>query len=214
MEFHPYNRKKELTPAPCFKAICVGRNYLKHIHELQNRVPKNPVFFLKPATALTSTPRTFPPYQMEYEGEITFLIENRQMVGVAYGVDLTLRDLQTHLKEKGLPWERAKAFKGSLLLSQFVPISPEIIPTLQLKTYIDGELRQKGGVEEMIFSPIQLLEEAEKFFGLEDGDILMTGTPAGVGEVKPGTHLRGEIWSGERLLITGEWRFEEEGKGE
>lgn len=205
MEFHPYNRKKELTPAPCFKAICVGRNYLKHIHELQNRVPKNPVFFLKPATALTSTPRTFPPYQMEYEGEITFLIKNRQMVGVAYGVDLTLRDIQNQLKEKGLPWERAKAFKGSLLLSQFVPV--EGWEGLELRTYINGKIKQQGGVELMLFKPDQLLEEGEKWFGIADGDILMTGTPAGVGELKAGDQLRGEIWHRGKLLTVGEWEI-------
>ncbi|MEO1941725.1 MAG: fumarylacetoacetate hydrolase family protein [Campylobacterales bacterium] len=193
----------------CFKIVCVGRNYLKHIEELGNRRPSEPVFFLKPCSAVANRLQIPKGERCDFEGELSFRIVDGRLGEVGFGLDLTLRDLQRQLKEKGLPWDRAKGFKGSALFSKFAPISDW--RGLEVRTYIDGELRQRGGVGLMLFKPDQLLKEADRAFGLEEGDLLMTGTPAGVGRLRVGNRVRGEVWQMGRLLVEREWVVEERG---
>ena len=192
----------------CPKVVCVGRNYLPHIRELRNAVPEEPVLFLKPYSALSDRPpSTHLGYRCHFEGELCFRVVGGRLGEVGFGLDLTLRDLQRELKGKGLPWDKAKGFKGGLLLSPFVKI--ESWEGLELRTYLNGELRQQGGVEEMLFPPDRLLREAERWFGIEDGDILMTGTPAGTGPIHVGDEVVGEVWQKGRRLLQVRWRVEE-----
>ncbi len=183
------------------KIVCVGRNYVEHIKELHNEIPTEPVFFIKPQSAITKELLYRP--GLHYEGEISFLIENKRVAQVGFGLDLTLREVQSRLKAKGLPWERAKAFKGSALLSDFVPI--ERWRGLELRLYRNGTLVQQGDTSLMIYSPDYLLKEADEIFGLDDGDILMSGTPKGVGRIELGDRFRGEIWQDGRCLVAKEW---------
>ncbi|BAF70567.1 fumarylacetoacetate hydrolase family protein [Nitratiruptor sp. SB155-2] len=182
------------------KIVCVGRNYVEHIEELNNEMPTEPVYFLKPQSAITETIH----YQedLHYEGEICFLIGNPIKVGV--GLDLTKRALQSRLKEKGLPWERAKAFRGSALFSDFVPVKS--FEGLRIELFKNGTLVQSGGVDLMIYKPEFLLQDIEAIFGLEEGDILMSGTPKGVGAIKTGDIFEAKLWQGDRKLIQKIWR--------
>ena len=163
---------QEHSIAPC-KIVCIGRNYVEHIHELANEIPDEPVYFIKPNSAISETII----YQdgLHYEGEITFLIQKRRIVGAGVGLDLTLRDVQSRLKAKGLPWERAKAFRGSAVLSPFVPI--ESWEGLAIEVYRNGELVQKGNVDLMLYKPDFLVADMNRIFGLDDGDVIMSGTP-------------------------------------
>ncbi|SMC08797.1 fumarylacetoacetate hydrolase family protein [Nitratiruptor tergarcus] len=181
---------------PC-KIVCIGRNYVEHIKELNNKIPDEPVYFIKPNSAIGD--RLIARDGIHYEAEICFLIQNRQIAGVGFGFDLTLRDLQSKLKQKGLPWERAKAFKNSALFSKFVAIKDW--HGVEVVLYKNGELVQKGGVELMIYKPDFLVKDIDTIFGLDDGDIIMSGTPKGVGSVKRGDIFVGEIYQNSRQLI-------------
>ncbi|MRI57963.1 MAG: 2-keto-4-pentenoate hydratase [Epsilonproteobacteria bacterium] len=183
------------------KIVCIGRNYVEHIEELGNEMPDEPLFFIKPQSAVSD--RLLYRDGLHYEGEICFLIENKKISKVGFGLDLTLREVQSRLKAKGLPWERAKAFRGSAVLSDFVPI--ENWQGLELRVYKNGALVQKGDTSLMIYKPDTLLQEADEVFGLQDGDILMSGTPKGVGPIERGDKFRGEIWQDGRLLVAKEW---------
>ena len=123
-------------------------------------------------------------------------------IGLAF--DLTLRDLQNSLKEKSHPWERAKAFDGAALFSPFVPL-PERVADLALQLLVDGELRQEGGVDLMMYPPAVILRELASFTTLEDGDIVMTGTPAGVGVIRPGECFEGRVLAGGEVLVSASW---------
>ncbi len=185
----------------CPKIVCVGRNYVEHIHELGNEVPDEAVYFMKP---LSSVSEEFLYKEgLHYEGEICFKVESGRLAKVGFGFDLTLRDVQRRLKEKGLPWERAKVFKASALFSNFVPI--ENWEGLEVRVYRNNELVQRGDTSLMIFKPPELLKEIDQIFGLNDGDIIMSGTPKGVGEIRLGDRFRGEIWQGGSLLVSKEW---------
>ena len=186
----------------CPKIVCVGRNYVEHIAELGNEVPEDIVFFLKPASAVADELAWRE--GLHYEGEICFRVRDGRLAEVAFGLDLTLREVQTRLKSKGLPWERAKAFKGSALFRDFVPINGW--EGLELRLYKNGALAQQGSVEQMIYKPDVIFAEADAVFGLDKGDIIMSGTPKGVGPLKRGDVLRGEVWQGGELLTAKEWR--------
>jgi 2-keto-4-pentenoate hydratase/2-oxohepta-3-ene-1,7-dioic acid hydratase in catechol pathway len=186
------------------KVVCVGRNYLGHIQELGNAVPDRPVIFIKPNSAVTDALALPLDEAVGYEGEICFLIRNNTFCGVGFGLDLTKRAVQSDLKSKGLPWERSKAFDGSAVLSEFVPFDGEITG-LSLRLTINGNVVQQGGVEEMINSPEVLLAETLSFLSLEDNDVLMTGTPEGVGPVNRGDMFIGQIFLGEILLLESQW---------
>ncbi len=191
-----------ITPG---KIICVGRNYAAHAAELGNEIPEEPVLFMKPSTAFQSmsagvslTPRTEP---VHYELEIAVLIgetlshatreQARQAVmGFGLGLDLTLRETQTRLKHKGYPWERAKAFDGSCPMSPFV--SAEKFNDWQSVTFhlsINQQVKQQGHTAHMLFPIEQLLIEISKQFTLLPGDVVLTGTPEGVGALSEGDHL-------------------------
>ncbi len=166
---------------PC-KIVCIGRNYVEHIQELANEIPDEPVYFIKPNSAISET--IIYRDGLHYEGEITFLIQKKRIVGAGVGLDLTLRDVQSRLKAKGLPWERAKAFRGSAVLSPFVPI--DSWEGLAIEVYKNGDLVQQGGVDLMLYKPDFLVADMDRIFGLDDGDVVMSGTPKGVGSVKVG----------------------------
>ncbi len=184
------------------KIVCVGRNYVEHIKELHNEIPDEPVYFMKPFSAISGS--LVWQKGLHYEGEIAFLYEKGRFAKAAFGFDLTLREVQSRLKRKGLPWERAKAFKNSAVFSPFVPIKSW--ENLELRLYRNGKLVQKGDTSLMIFNPDYLLKDIDEIFGLEDGDIVMSGTPKGVGEVGKGDVFEGELWQNGKSLVKGKWK--------
>ena len=188
------------------KVLCIGRNYVEHIKELNNDIPEEMVFFIKPNSSI-SDKLIFPnnTNSCHYEAEISFMIEENKITAVAFGLDLTLREVQSKLKAKGLPWERAKAFNNSAVFSAFAPFSGKI-EDLEVELYINEKLKQKGGVELMINKPQEIIDEALSFTSFEDGDILMTGTPKGVGEFKKGDIFLGKILYKNEVLL--QERFE------
>ena len=192
---------EHITPS---KIVCVGRNYVAHVKELGNEIPDEMVVFIKPNSALTTTLNAFHEEALHYEGEIAFMVKNSKLAAVGFGLDLTKRELQSGLKKKGLPWERAKAFNGAALFSEFVTL-PDNLKNLTLELRVDGDIRQAGGVELMMYKPSVILEELDKFTTLEDGDIIMTGTPAGVGQVNAGENFEGRIIAGSETLVSASW---------
>ncbi|MFT2091471.1 fumarylacetoacetate hydrolase family protein [Paraglaciecola sp. 2405UD69-4] len=193
---HIDNRGKEI-PLPLGKVVCVGRNYLKHIEELNNEVPSEPLLFMKPATALCSLkqPVIIPKDKgaCHNELEVAVLIKSplsngsseeakNAIWGIGLGLDLTLRDVQSKLKAKGQPWERAKAFDYSCPVSQFIEKKHiQDYANLEFSLKVAGKLRQQGNTKQMIYSITDLIVEISKHFKLMPGDIVMTGTPEGVG---------------------------------
>ena len=191
-----------LTPS---KIVCVGRNYVDHIRELGNETPAQMVVFNKPNSAIsTELLSRVDGETLHYEGEIALVVRGGEFAAVGFGLDLTRRELQASLKEQGLPWERAKAFDGAALFSEFVSV-PHSMATRSLRLTVDGALRQAGGVELMMYPPAAILEELRQFTTLEDGDIVMTGTPAGVGAVQAGEQFEGEVLSGSEVLVSASW---------
>ena len=189
---------KEIFPS---KVVCIGRNYMEHIKELNNEVPEDMVFFIKPNSAI-SNKLDFPKNQnsCHYEAEISFLIVDNKISAVSFGLDLTLREVQSKLKEKGLPWERAKSFDGAAVFSKFVNFDGDI-SKLGIELYINGELKQKGDYSLMINKPLEIIKEANSFLSFENGDILMSGTPSGVGSFKIGDVFVGKILFDEKIII-------------
>jgi len=194
---------KEIFPS---KVVCIGRNYVEHIKELNNETPDQAVFFFKPNSSV-STKLIFPKNysSCHYEAEISFLMEENKITAVGFGLDLTLREVQSGLKQKGLPWERAKAFNNSAVFSKFVSFDKDV-SKLSLELHINGQLKQKGSVEQMIYKPKEIIKELLSFSNFEDGDILMTGTPKGVGEFKPHDIFVGKILYEDKVIC--EQRFE------
>jgi 2-keto-4-pentenoate hydratase/2-oxohepta-3-ene-1,7-dioic acid hydratase in catechol pathway len=199
--------ERTLTPS---KIVCVGRNYVEHIHELNNEIPDEIVLFLKPNSSLTE--RLFVPQEeCRFEGELVFLWEGGAIAGVGLGLDLTKIEVQKRLKKKGLPWEKSKAFNHAAVVSEFVALPEEDLSALSLRLSINGDLRQEGGVELMMHKPAALLEEIQTHFALEDGDLIFSGTPKGVGFVELGQRFVGEVLAGERSLLQIEWVAEAAG---
>jgi 2-keto-4-pentenoate hydratase/2-oxohepta-3-ene-1,7-dioic acid hydratase in catechol pathway len=206
MRFVPRFTDGQEFPHPLGKIVCIGRNYADHAGELGNPVPSEPLLFIKPATsAVTLDEPLDPPFArgvVHYEIELALLIgeelshattdeAERAIVGIGLGLDLTLRDVQTQLKELGHPWEIAKAFDGACPLSDFLPLSR--VPNWNALTFeleIDGELRQHGEGSDMIFPVPTLVAEMSRHFTLQPGDVVLTGTPAGIGELHRGARLR------------------------
>ena len=188
------------------KVVCIGRNYTEHIAELNNETPDEPVFFFKPNSSI-SDKLIFPKgYDAcHYEAEISFIIEENKITAVGFGLDLTLREIQSKLKEKGLPWERAKCFHNSAVFSDFVSFN-EDISKLEVELYINDELKQKGDVSLMITKPYEIIDELLTFSSFEDGDILMSGTPKGVGKFNIGDIFIGKILYEGKVLV--EKRFD------
>ncbi|MDP8202256.1 MAG: fumarylacetoacetate hydrolase family protein [Candidatus Tenebribacter burtonii] len=196
-----YVENREITPS---KIVCVGRNYVEHIKELGNEIPENMVLFIKPNSAISDEIYSGTDEPIHFEGEICFLYENGRFSAVGFGLDLTKRELQKKLKSKELPWERAKAFDGAALFSQFVKIS-EISTDLVIELEINGKLVQSGSIQQMIYKPDQILAEIQTFISLNDGDIVMTGTPKGVGVVNKGSAFVGRILENDSTISSGEW---------
>ena len=187
------------------KIICVGRNYVAHIEELGNEIPEEMVLFNKPNSAISDILRSQMDGQpLHYEGELSFVVRGGALVAVGFGLDLTKRELQSRLKAKGLPWERSKAFDGSALFSEFVT-PPEKLQKLTLELSVDGDVRQSGGVELMMYKPETILQEVSEFTTLEDGDIIMTGTPAGVGPIHTGERFEATVRAAGRILVRAAW---------
>ncbi|EED36545.1 fumarylacetoacetate (FAA) hydrolase [Luminiphilus syltensis NOR5-1B] len=192
---------EEVTPG---KIICIGKNYAAHIAEMDGQVPDAMVVFMKPPGAIGDTLHAHAGEPLHYEGEISFLMRDGEVAGIGFGLDLTKRALQGKLKKAGLPWERCKAFDGAALFSEFVP-APANLEALRLETWVDGECRQNGGVSMMLYPPAVMLPELQTFTHFADNDIIMTGTPSGVGEIKPGERFEGRVFDGNRLLVEATW---------
>ncbi len=186
------------------KIVCIGRNYVDHIKELDNEVPQEPVIFIKPNSAISNEIHPGKSEAIHFEGEITFLINSGELRGVGFGLDLTKRDLQSRLKAKGLPWERAKAFDRSAVFSDFVTFNGNV-GDLRMELHINGALVQFGGHDLMMNKPGRIFNEARSFLSFEDGDLLMTGTPKGVGSVNSGDKYLGKIFAKEKLIVEGSW---------
>ena len=182
------------------KVICIGRNYIDHAKELNNPVPNEPVFFLKPDTALLpkKNPFVYPSFSNDIQHEVEIVIKinrlgkhieekfaHKYYNEIGIGVDFTARDIQQKCKEKGLPWEKAKAFDGSAPTSKFISIKQfDDINNLEFSLKINGEIKQRGNTKDMLFNFNQLVSYVSKFFTLKIGDIIYTGTPSGVGPVQ------------------------------
>ena len=187
------------------KIICVGRNYSDHIAEMGSLPSAEMTVFMKPSASIGDSLMAERGEPIHYEGEICLLVEQGRFTGVGFGLDLTKRETQSQLKKAGLPWERAKAFAGSALFSDFVS-APLELDELILELRIDGDLRQQGGVRNMLYKPATILEELNQFLTLEDGDIVMTGTPAGVGPVLKGQQFYGQVKVGSKVLTRVSWQ--------
>ena len=187
------------------KVVCVGRNYVEHIKELNNEMPSSMVLFMKPNSAISSELLTIPQTPLHYEGEISFLIRKSAIAAVGFGLDLTNRELQSELKGKGLPWERAKAFDGAAVMSAFVSIEPDDIENISMQLWINDVLVQEANSELMIYKPLSVIEEVSSFSTLADNDIVMTGTPKGVGSYVKGDKFVGKIFLKGREIISREW---------
>lgn len=198
------------------KIICIGRNYTEHAKELNNPVPTTPVFFMKPETSLLIRNRPFyyPEFSndIHYETEIVLRIckvgkhiserfAHTYYDAIGLGIDFTARDLQQQAKEKGLPWEAAKAFDNSAPIGEFIPVTGlGDVHSLEFKLLINGIQVQYGKAADMIFSYEKIISYVSKFVSLKMGDLIFTGTPAGVGPVKIGDRL--EAFLGERKMLS------------
>jgi 2-keto-4-pentenoate hydratase/2-oxohepta-3-ene-1,7-dioic acid hydratase in catechol pathway len=187
------------------KIICIGRNYVDHVKELGNEIPDEPVIFMKPKSALLQvhTPFYYPEFtnELHYECELVLRVcKNGKYIqerhasnyynGITVGIDFTARDLQDEAKKKGLPWEKSKAFDNSAAVGKFIDITPEINKkNINFSFYKNKELVQKGNSGQMIFSFDAIIANISNYFSLNIGDIIFTGTPAGVGECVVGDAL-------------------------
>ncbi len=185
------------------KVVCIGRNYVEHIEELGNEIPSSMVVFNKANSAISDRLYYFSE-QCRFEGEICFLIRDAKIDGIGFGLDLTHADIQNHLKAKGLPWERAKSFDHSAVLSEFIPLR-DAISTLGMKLFINDTLVQFATYDLMMYKPDTMLSEIQSFMTLEDNDIIMSGTPKGVGTYSIGDRFVGQVYAGEVLLLEKEW---------
>ncbi len=190
-------QNQHITPS---KVVCVGRNYVEHIKELNNEMPSQMVLFNKPNSSITNTLYYFSPTH-RYEGELCFLIENKQIVAIGFGLDLTNKEAQEYAKSKGLPWERAKAFDNSAVFSEFIAFSGDL-KDISFKLWINKELKQEGNYDLMIYKPATILEEIQSFMHLEDGDIIMSGTPKGVGSYQKGDIFEAKIYENDKVILS------------
>ncbi|MXP06294.1 MULTISPECIES: fumarylacetoacetate hydrolase family protein [Apibacter] len=190
------------------KFICVGRNYSNHAKELNNEIPKDPVLFIKPDTALARPGDDWyiPEFTENLQHEVEVLIKiskvgkyiQPEFAGNYYseiglGIDFTARDLQDRLKEKGLPWEKSKAFDRSALIGNFVSKEKFNLDNLNFSLVKNGNIQQKGNTSEMIFSFDYLISYISQYFTLKMGDIIFTGTPSGVSKLSENDFLEGFI---------------------
>lgn len=199
------------------KLICIGRNYAEHIKELGNEKPKNPVVFIKPDTSilLKKQPFFIPDFSNDIHYEVEILVKinrvgkhiNKKFAHKYYnqiglGIDFTARDLQNQLKEKGLPWEKAKAFDGSAVIGNWLPLSDiDNINALEFSLKKNNITVQNGNTNQMLLKIDDIIEYVSKYFTLKIGDIIFTGTPSGVGKVNTNDTLKGYIENKELFSI-------------
>jgi acylpyruvate hydrolase len=197
------------------KIICIGRNYVKHAKELDSEVPDEPVFFMKPDSALLlgNKPFYIPDFSKDLHHEVELIVKisrigkniearfaHRYYDEIGLGIDFTARDLQRQLIAKGLPWEKSKAFDSSAVLGDFLPKEQlGDLSQLDFSLLINGKTVQKGNSRDMIFPIDVIIEHVSKYVTLKIGDLIYTGTPAGVGPVKIDDRLEGFI--GERKMF-------------
>jgi 2-keto-4-pentenoate hydratase/2-oxohepta-3-ene-1,7-dioic acid hydratase in catechol pathway len=191
------------------KIFCVGRNYADHAKELKNEVPEEPVIFIKPKSALlqSNTPFYYPEFsnELHYEAELVLRISkngkyiqphhaNKYYNAITVGLDFTARDIQNELKKKGLPWEKAKAWDNSAVIGKWIDLSPENIKKpFNFSLNLNDDQVQKASSTEMIFSFDKIVSHISQYFSINIGDMVFTGTPAGVGECVVGDNLKGYI---------------------
>jgi len=217
---------QQLFPHALGKIVCVGRNYAAHAKELNNPIPSEPILFIKPASSAVDLSPGFsiPEDQgsVHHELEIAILIgqplmnaNNEQVAesiaGIGLGLDLTLRDVQAKLKEKGHPWERAKSFDGACPLTGFVSVPQfsnddwqSISLDFGLKLEKNGQLQQQGSSADMLFAILPLIAHMSEHFSLQPGDVILTGTPAGVGPLEQGDNLSCTLSLANEILLTSE----------
>lgn len=196
------------------KIICIGRNYADHAKELNNDVPDEPVIFLKPDSALLPKNRPFfiPDFTDDVHHELEIVVKIKKIGKhiqekyaptyydeIGLGIDFTARDLQQKLKSQGLPWEKAKGFDGSAVLGDFLPKEKVNLDEIKFELLKNGSSVQRGNSYNMIFSIDRIISEVSKYFTLKIGDLIYTGTPAGVGKVAIGDTLEG-FFEGKKLL--------------
>lgn len=197
------------------KIICIGRNYAEHAKELNNAIPTEPVFFMKPDTALLKDgePFYYPEFTKDLHHEIEIVIKinkvgkhiaeqfaHKYYEEIGLGIDFTARDLQAKAKEKGLPWEKAKAFDGSAPIGKFINKSQlGNLGDIDFELKINGQSRQRGNTKDLLFSFDQIISYVSQFVTLKVGDLIYTGTPEGVGAVNIGDKLQGFV-KGELFL--------------
>ena len=190
------------------KIICIGRNYAKHIEELANERPDNPVVFLKPDSAILPNKNPFfiPPFSNDVHYEVEVLIKinkvgkhiasrfaHKYYDEIGLGIDFTARDVQQQCKEKGLPWEKAKAFDGSAVIGNFYNKKDFNLENLSFQLFKNNEIVQDGNTQSMLWKIDELISYVSQYFTLKKGDIIFTGTPAGVGKVSKNDVLLGQI---------------------
>jgi len=194
------------------KIICIGRNYAEHAKEMKSDVPTEPVFFMKPDTALLKEEDFyFPDFTKDLHHEIELVLKiskagknieeefaYKYYDEIGLGIDFTARDLQAKCKEKGLPWEKAKAFDNSAPIGKFVK-KEELKGDIGFELKVNGQSRQTGSSKDLIFSFDKVISYISKFITLKTGDLIFTGTPEGVGPVKAGDKLEGFV-NGESFL--------------
>lgn len=198
------------------KIICIGRNYAKHIAELANERPDNPVVFLKPDSAILPKRMPFfiPPFSNDIHFEVEVLIKinkvgkhieskfaHKYYDEIGLGIDFTARDVQAQCKEKGLPWEKAKAFDGSAVLGEFYSKEKFDLENLQFQLMKNETIVQNGNTNAMLWKIDELIAYVSQFFTLKKGDIIFTGTPAGVGKVEENDILVGKLGDREAFSI-------------
>jgi acylpyruvate hydrolase len=196
------------------KIFCIGRNYADHAKELNNPLPTEPLVFMKPTSALLIKNRHFfyPEFSndIHYEGELVLKIgKNGKHIqpefalsyieGIGFGIDFTARDIQQKCKTAGHPWEIAKGFDNSAAISEFVSFSDFDPKSIQITTLLNGETVQQGNTKDLIFDFQSIIVHLSKYFTVQMGDYIYTGTPAGVGPVKIGDRIEGLI-NGEKML--------------
>ncbi len=185
------------------RVFCIGRNYAAHIEELNNDIPDSPVIFMKPASSLVSPEEKIVAYpafcnDLHFETELVVLIGKEGVpideadaknfiAGIAAGFDLTMRDVQNELREKGLSWEKSKAFDQSAPIGEFAPFDPAYdLENIRFSGSVNGKLRQSGNSALMIYPIARLIKELSKYWKLLPGDLIFTGTPEGVGPLQRG----------------------------
>jgi 2-keto-4-pentenoate hydratase/2-oxohepta-3-ene-1,7-dioic acid hydratase in catechol pathway len=191
------------------KLICIGRNYTEHIKELNNEKPTDPVIFIKPDTAilLKKQPFFIPDFSNDVHHEVEVLVKinkvgkhiakkfaHKYYDEVSVGIDFTARDLQSQLKEKGLPWEKAKSFDGAAVIGEWLPKNQfKDVDNLNFTLKKNDIVVQDGQTSHMLYKIDEIIEYVSKYFTLKIGDIIFTGTPAGVSKVNPNDHLEGYL---------------------